>query len=90
MGAPRENIERNIDDVISGIRDAEKLSSDAEYGFSRMTVGEIQEVFEDIVSSLDGLLDSLEDIRTESSELREWGEEQENLKDAAEDELYSQ
>ncbi|BAQ92514.1 hypothetical protein [uncultured Mediterranean phage uvMED] len=85
MGAPVNNTCPDIDKVIKGIEEAEKLSSDFYTNFQDKKVSDIEEAFQDIANALFRLTDTMEDLRSANSSLRDWGESTESY---ASDLLY--
>lgn len=77
MSAPINNTCPDIDEVIKGIEEAEKLASDFYTNFSDKTVVDIEEAFQDIANALFKLTDIMEELRNANSTLRDWGEKNE-------------
>ena len=87
MGAPINNTCPDIDKVIEGIEEAEKLSSDFYTNFTDKKVSDIEEAFQDIANALFGLTNTMEELRNANSTLRDWGEKNEEEVDRLESEL---
>ena len=77
MSAPVNNTCPNIDKVIQGIEEAEKISTDFYTNFTDKKICDIEESFQDIANSLFRLTEIMEELRSANSALRDWGEKNE-------------
>jgi DNA-binding transcriptional MerR regulator len=84
MGAPVKNTCPDIDSVIKSIRDAMRITEDAD----DLPLGQISDAFRDVHYLLDGLEDQLEDLRSDNSSLRNWGLELEEKVEELESEIW--
>ena len=78
MSAPVNNTCPNIDKVIQGIEEAEKISTDFYTNFTDKKICDIEESFQNIANSLFRLTEIMEELRGANSSLRDWGEKNED------------
>ena len=87
MSAPINNTCPDIDEVIKGIEEAEKIATDCNINFNDKQIGILEEAFQDIANALFKLTDIMEELRNANSILRDWGEKNEMEVDRLEEEL---